>query len=434
MKDNGTSNDKNSMMDCLKNGLILKSQLSYFTVLVFHHTVILLLLTNSCRGQSQEVGPPQQIVAFLGENIILPCNPQPAEDSVSKSLEWGRLDLVPRFVHVRSEGQDLLSDQNPSYTGRTSMPIEKLKHGDLSLTLSDVKVSDNGTYRCYIPSEGKTSTVQLVVGSVSSPVIVEINLNTSRVMLQCESKRWYPEPEVIWLDGEGNLLSAGPTETVRGSDGLYTVSRKVTVEKRHSNNFTCRVQQNNINQTRETHIDISADCLVIVSSFAARVIIVSAACFICTLTFLFVFWKLHQTKKEEKAKLDEEFQKNKEEQTDLEQIVNTVNEQRKELEKQRDQLKLDQDEIHKKCDEIEEKLQSVEKRTESDSVQRFFDLKEIIMEAKKSLRQRNVDSGKLVESTQSLLKDAGEMINKMEDRKKAVDNCIEKIRKQQQEI
>ena len=44
------------------------------------------------------------------------------------------------------------------------MPIEKLKHGDLSLTLSDVKVSDNGTYRCYIPSEGKTSTVQLVVG------------------------------------------------------------------------------------------------------------------------------------------------------------------------------------------------------------------------------------------------------------------------------
>ncbi|XP_062301368.1 butyrophilin subfamily 2 member A2-like [Scomber scombrus] len=235
-------------MVCLKDGLILKSQLS--------HTVILLLLTNSCRGQSQEVGPSHQIVALLGDNIILPCHPQPAVDSVSNSLEWGRLDLEPRFVHVRYNGGDLLSDQNPSYKGRTSMPIEKLKHGDLSLTLSNVKFSDNGTYQCYIPKEGKTSTVQLVVGSVSSPVIVEINLNTSAVVLQCESKGWYPEPDVLWLDSEGNLLSAGPTETVRGPDGLYTVSSRVTVEKRHSNRITCRVEQHNINQTRETHIDI----------------------------------------------------------------------------------------------------------------------------------------------------------------------------------
>ncbi|XP_062301369.1 butyrophilin-like protein 10 [Scomber scombrus] len=378
-------------MVCLKDGPILKSQLS--------HTVILLLLTNSFRGQSQEVGPSHQIVAFLGDNIILPCHPQPAVDSVSKSLEWGRLDLQPRFVHVRSEDQDLLSNQNPSYKGRTSMPIEKLKHGDLSLTLSDVKVSDNGTYRCYIPSEGTKSTVQLVVGSVSSPVIVEINLNTSAVVLQCESKGWYPQPEVFWLDGEGNLLSAGPTETVRGADDLYTVSSRVTVEKRHSNIITCRVQQNNINQTRETHIDISED-----------------------------------KKEEETAKLDEKFQKNEEEQTDLEEIVNTVNEQRKELEKQRDQFKLDQDETDKKYDEIEKKLQSVEKVTESDRVHRFFDLKEIILDAKKSLRQRNVDSGKLVESTTVLMKTTGEMINKMEDRKKVVENYIEKIRKQQQEI
>ncbi|CAK6984201.1 butyrophilin subfamily 1 member A1-like, partial [Scomber scombrus] len=245
--------------------------------------------------QSQEVGPSHQIVAFLGDNIILPCHPQPAVDSVSKSLEWGRLDLQPRFVHVRSEDQDLLSNQNPSYKGRTSMPIEKLKHGDLSLTLSNVKFSDNGTYQCYIPKEGKTSTVQLVVGSVSSPVIAEININTSAVVLQCESKGWYPEPDVLWLDGEGNLLSAGPTETVRGPDGLYTVSSRVTVEKRHSNRIICRVEQNNINQTRETHIDISADCLMIPSSFAARIIIVLTACLIWSLPSVFVVWKWYKT-------------------------------------------------------------------------------------------------------------------------------------------
>uniref|UniRef100_A0AAQ6IGT8 Ig-like domain-containing protein n=1 Tax=Anabas testudineus TaxID=64144 RepID=A0AAQ6IGT8_ANATE len=91
-------------------------------------------------------------------------------------------------------------------------------------------------------------------GSVSTPSIEVISDTSGRLVLQCESKGWYPEPELLWLDAEGKILSAGPTETVRGPDDLYTVSSRVTVEKRHSNNIICRVQQRNINQTRETRI------------------------------------------------------------------------------------------------------------------------------------------------------------------------------------
>ncbi|XP_038563252.1 uncharacterized protein LOC119894674 [Micropterus salmoides] len=85
--------------------------------------------------------------------------------------------------------------------------------------------------------------IESVGGAVSSPIIQVVSDNSDSVVFQCESEGWYPEPEVFWLDGEGNLLTAGPTETVRGPDDLYTVSSRVTVEKRHSNNFTCRVQQ-----------------------------------------------------------------------------------------------------------------------------------------------------------------------------------------------
>uniref|UniRef100_A0A3Q1IJR5 Ig-like domain-containing protein n=1 Tax=Anabas testudineus TaxID=64144 RepID=A0A3Q1IJR5_ANATE len=205
---------------------------------------------------SQEVGSSQTVTALVGEDVILPCLLEPAADVVSKSLEWGRLDLEPRFVHVWHEGQNLLVNQNPAYRGRTSLSTEKLKHGDLSLSLSALKRSDNGQYRCYFPSQGKTSTVELLVGSVASPVIAEININSTIVVLKCESKGWYPEPELLWLDAEGKILSAGPTETVRGPDDLYTVSSRVTVEKRHSNKITCRVQQRNINQIRETQIKV----------------------------------------------------------------------------------------------------------------------------------------------------------------------------------
>uniref|UniRef100_A0A8C4FAP8 Ig-like domain-containing protein n=1 Tax=Dicentrarchus labrax TaxID=13489 RepID=A0A8C4FAP8_DICLA len=205
-------------------------------------------------GQFQVVGPLQPVIVKLGEDVILPCHLKPPGDAAGMTFEWARPDLNPRFVHVWHERQDLHVNQHPSYKGRTSVSINGLKQGDVSLALSKVKISDNGIYRCYFPDVDKASTVQLVVEMHRHNPYTGLDRSSSGVVLQCESKGWYPEPEVVWLDGEGNLLSAGPTETVRGPDDLYTVSSRVTVEKRHSNNFTCRVQQKDINQTRETHI------------------------------------------------------------------------------------------------------------------------------------------------------------------------------------
>uniref|UniRef100_A0A667Z6U8 Ig-like domain-containing protein n=1 Tax=Myripristis murdjan TaxID=586833 RepID=A0A667Z6U8_9TELE len=207
-------------------------------------------------GQYQLIGPPQPIVVILGDDVTLPCHLEPARDVTTRTVEWMRPDLEPRFVHVwRRDGVEVVSMKHLSYDGRTSLFRDKLKHGDVSLKLSGVKLSDEGKYRCFIPTLGRETTVQLVVGAASSPVL-NVSKSSSGVVLECESKGWYPEPELFWLDAEGKLLSAGAPETVRGPDGLYTVSSRVTVEKSHSNSFTCRVQQLSINQSRDTHIHL----------------------------------------------------------------------------------------------------------------------------------------------------------------------------------
>ncbi|XP_051800176.1 uncharacterized protein LOC110972293 [Acanthochromis polyacanthus] len=183
------------------------------SILVFYIAVILTQM-YSCRGSEPEICP---------------------------GVAWRRISIK----------------KNVLYSNRTSVFTDELKHGNISLKLSSVKLSDQGTYRCFVVELGRDSRIQLVVGAASSLVnISEISRNSSAVELECESAGWYPEPEVLWLDGEGNLLSAGPTETVRGPDGLYAVSSRVTVEKRHSNKLTCRVQQNNIKQSRETWIHV----------------------------------------------------------------------------------------------------------------------------------------------------------------------------------
>ncbi|XP_074480686.1 butyrophilin subfamily 3 member A2-like [Sebastes fasciatus] len=253
------TSDQSSKMLFNTDGKTLNTHLRTLHVLVF-----LLLLTHSCRGSSQP------IVATLGDDIILPCHLVPAEDATDLTLEWTRPDLNPRFVHVWRSGQELVSKKHKSFEGRTSLFLDELKSGNISLKLSKVKIADQGRYRCFIPGLDRQSFVELVVGAVSSPAIslVGIDKSSSGVMLDCRSEGWYPEPEVLWLDGEGNLLSAGAPETVRGPDDLYTVSSRVTVEKRHSNSFTCRVQQKNINQTRETHFSISNDFFNVLSGSA----------------------------------------------------------------------------------------------------------------------------------------------------------------------
>ncbi|XP_042071425.1 uncharacterized protein LOC121812689 isoform X2 [Haplochromis burtoni] len=101
--------------------------------LFFHHTVILLLLTDI------------------------------RTDAVSKILEWGRPDLDPRFVHVWFEGQDHLVNQNPSYKGRTSLSTEKLKQGDLSLKLTRVNTLIMADIDAFFPQSTKNLSLNFLL-------------------------------------------------------------------------------------------------------------------------------------------------------------------------------------------------------------------------------------------------------------------------------
>ncbi|XP_067380024.1 butyrophilin subfamily 3 member A3-like isoform X2 [Channa argus] len=250
--------------------------------------VFQLILMHLCRAQSKLIGSSQPIMTTLGEDIILPCQLEPKKDAAGLTLGWMRSDLDPRFVHAWRSGREVVDKKHKSFEGRTSLFIDELKNGNISLKLTKVQISDEGRYRCFIPALDKQSFVQVVIASnaVSLPVVnlAGLDKSTGGVVLRCESEGWYPEPEVLWLDGEGNILSGGRTETVRGPDDLYTVSSRVTVDKRHGNIFTCRVQQNIINQSRETHIHVPDDFFYVQSSILPATVGLAVSLAVCILS------------------------------------------------------------------------------------------------------------------------------------------------------
>ncbi|XP_050925615.1 butyrophilin subfamily 1 member A1 isoform X2 [Lates calcarifer] len=264
----------------------------WFRVLIFHTVTILIMLYSSA-GNLDLTCSHQPIIALAGDDVILPCHLEPVTSAASWTVEWTKPGLDPEFVHVHEDGRLLHEIQNPSYYYRTRLFVDELEHGNVSMKIFKVKLSDEGTYRCSLPVVQEEVFVQLIVGSVSSPVVNMTSSTLGAVVLECKSKGWYPEPEVLWLDGEGNLLSAGPTETVRGPDDLYTVSSRVTVEKTDDNIFTCRVQQNKTNQTRETHIHVPDDSFTTPSSSSspASIFVGSVVGIISIAVAVFAVWK-----------------------------------------------------------------------------------------------------------------------------------------------
>ncbi|KAG9274458.1 hypothetical protein AMEX_G11377 [Astyanax mexicanus] len=144
------------------------------------------------------VGPDAPLVAVAGEVLVLPCSIQPNTSAVDMTVEWFRLDAADRFVHLYENHRDINEKQDQFYRGRTALFREKLQKGNTSLRLSDVRVSDEGAYKCFIKDKSWYDDITVQVTVEDAPLVVEagenlvlpcsIQPNTSAVDMTVE---WY---------------------------------------------------------------------------------------------------------------------------------------------------------------------------------------------------------------------------------------------------
>ncbi|KAM3590711.1 uncharacterized protein V6R79_014763 [Siganus canaliculatus] len=199
---------------------------------------------------SQLICSHQPIVALVGEDVILPCRLEPPMGPGAGRVLWSKPGLDRKFILVYHQGRMIREEQNPAYEKRTFLFEDQLKDGNVSLKLSGVKVSDEGTYVCAHEAAAKTMHVNVMVGAVSKPAVKDAS-NASGPFLRCESSGWFPEPEVFWRHN-GNHFSEGPTAAVRRPDGLFNVSS--TVQVKEAGLYTCGVHQRKINRTRAVQV------------------------------------------------------------------------------------------------------------------------------------------------------------------------------------
>uniref|UniRef100_A0A4W3GK57 Ig-like domain-containing protein n=1 Tax=Callorhinchus milii TaxID=7868 RepID=A0A4W3GK57_CALMI len=182
-------------------------------------------------------GPALPVPAIAGSDVVLDCKCSIDLPREGVEVRWFRT-RYDSPVHLYKEGRQQLETQDEAYRHRTQLFVEEFINGDVSLRLGDVRVSDNGAYTCFVDYAGwyEEAVIELkVIVLGSQPWIHVDGQHSDGVRLRCESSGWFPAPEVLWFDDQGNNLTTLSNWTVReDSKGLFSV--KGQIEIIHSTN------------------------------------------------------------------------------------------------------------------------------------------------------------------------------------------------------
>ncbi|XP_072319771.1 tapasin-related protein-like [Eucyclogobius newberryi] len=165
------------------------------------------------------------------ETCVLPCSFTPGDDLIIQWLKTRELGLeeVDYLVHCYPPG---LVQQDAAFRGRTALSPEEMSRGNASLSLTEVRVQDQGKYLCQAITTDQ-GAMQWIELRVKAPVTA-LTMEQREGLLVCRSEDIYPQPNVSWTP------DARPQTLVQETQNqLYSVSSSLTFDPLQQ--YTCNI-------------------------------------------------------------------------------------------------------------------------------------------------------------------------------------------------
>ncbi|XP_054863884.1 uncharacterized protein LOC111578240 isoform X2 [Amphiprion ocellaris] len=224
----------------------------------FRSCVFLVAAVFSGSTDASTHNKPKKIMAIVGESVILPCNVTLSDDL--PTIEWSKDGQSPNIIFLYRDGCETFEMKHLDFRFRTNLLMTELKHGNLSLRISNLQPSDEGRYQCMVLQKKQrkvVSTLELVVGAVSEPKLSVVQGEDGVLTVQCELKHCRSSPpEIVFLDDQGKEMSAENPKTVPHTGECFSITRRMTA----ANSITCRVLHSEMNKIRDTKIYIPESC------------------------------------------------------------------------------------------------------------------------------------------------------------------------------
>ncbi|XP_051495861.1 butyrophilin subfamily 1 member A1-like isoform X2 [Apus apus] len=188
-------------------------------------------------------GPPGSITVAVGKDVVLPCHFSPGQ-SGDLEVTWFREHFSP-FVHRYKGGQDQYGEQMLQFQGRTELLRGGLARGSVDLKIFRVQLSDRGNYTCFIhrDSDYDEAVVELkVTASGSAPVLALQHYQDGGIRVSCRSAGWFPQPQLLWQDPQGQHLPSLSESVTQDQSGLFTAESSIILAKGVRQELSCSVR------------------------------------------------------------------------------------------------------------------------------------------------------------------------------------------------
>ncbi|XP_033839994.1 uncharacterized protein LOC117386693 [Periophthalmus magnuspinnatus] len=222
------------------------------------NVLLLLLLCSTVIGGVSGDEPLQQVFAFIGQPVILPCLQTLPKDSEVPTIEWSKRHLRPPYVFVYRQNFEVYAEKHRDFEFRTHLFMTLLQHGNFSMRLSNVRREDAGVYLCktiWDRDNQDVKRVELVVVDLPHPVLSMTWSEDGQVDVRCVVSTCSPlVPHVTLYDKHGNALEMEKTErSEENNSRCYTVERR-TVAKAGAESVVCRASLAEVSESKEVHM------------------------------------------------------------------------------------------------------------------------------------------------------------------------------------
>ncbi|XP_054254915.1 butyrophilin subfamily 3 member A2-like, partial [Indicator indicator] len=250
-------------------------------------------------GQLSSSPQSSSIIGLIGDRVLLPCHLPAAHSPEEFSVQW-RFQGGPHKVTVSSyDGKAPEEEPDESYQGRAELFHSQLRAGNLSLLLKDIKSSDQGLYSCQVSFNGTQQGALVQLQVAARGAVPSIHLKSHRkesIALSCQAEGWFPKPQLLWLDGQGQVLKeVSTTKVTTMPGGLYSVLTSISLQQSSDLEISCRVVNNLLNATSESRVLISEVFFPTISKWLMTFLLLLCLCMVLIFT---ISCKLRRSQKE----------------------------------------------------------------------------------------------------------------------------------------
>ncbi|XP_018966316.1 V-set domain-containing T-cell activation inhibitor 1 [Cyprinus carpio] len=224
-----------------------------FLIVVISGLIIFILAIAFSVSQGTVESRSPSTVGNLAEDVVLDCrffSNSGKEQFSDVSVTWLK-DSVSGVVYEYKNKAAQLQGQNARFKNRAQLFSDAMSVGNASLLLRNVKLEDEGVYRCSVnaPKVSGTTSVNLRVAAFSAPTFTQQKDGS----LFAQADKWFPQPEVSWLSQSGQLLNSS-TQFINNTSGIVRVASVLKDPVKEDDTYTCLIQNSLVKAISEATI------------------------------------------------------------------------------------------------------------------------------------------------------------------------------------